>query len=129
LLIGTGSGLAPLYGIARAALYQGHTGPVRLFHGSRHRGGLYLIDELNELGAEFSNFDFIPCVSGPDVPHGYTSGRPSDVALQELPDPKGWRIFLCGHPDMVAMTRKKAFLAGATMKDIYADAFRVGSNL
>lgn len=129
LLIGTGSGLAPLYGIARDALDQGHTGPVRLFHGSRHPDGLYLSDELNDLGDEFRNFDYVPCVSGPDVPHGYTSGRPSDVALQGLSDPKGWRIFLCGHPDMVATTRKKAFLAGAAMKDIYADAFRVGPNL
>lgn len=125
LLIGTGSGLAPLYGIARDALHQGHTGPIRLFHGSRDRRGLYLVDELTELDRQFKQFDYTPCISGPDVPRGHADGRPSDVALRELTNVKGWRIFLCGHPDMVASTRRKAFLAGAAMQDIHADAFSV----
>jgi Na+-transporting NADH:ubiquinone oxidoreductase subunit NqrF len=35
LLVGTGTGLAPLAGILTDALSQGHTGPIHLFHGSR----------------------------------------------------------------------------------------------
>ncbi|NJD06566.1 MAG: 2Fe-2S iron-sulfur cluster binding domain-containing protein [Methylococcaceae bacterium] len=125
LLIGTGSGLAPLYGIIRDALLRGHSGPIRLFHGSRHRGGLYLTGELLELTRQYSNFDYVPCISGDDLPHGHAAGRAEAVALQEVSNLKGWRVFLCGHPEMVRTATKKAFLAGASMKEIYADAFNV----
>lgn len=125
ILIGTGSGLAPLFGIVRDALSRDHAGPIRLFHGSRDRGGLYLIDELRDLTREYSNFDYVPCLSGTDVPAGFAAGRAHEVALREVPNLKHWRVFLCGHPDMVKEARKKGFLAGASMKDIHADAFNV----
>ena len=41
------------------------------------------------------------------------------------PNLTNWRLFLCGHPDMVKSAKKHAFLSGASMKDIYADAFTV----
>ncbi len=125
LLIGTGSGLAPLYGILRDALDQGHYGPIRLFHGSRDVHGLYLMDELRELETHHPNFSYFPCLSGSHVPSGFTAGRVHEAALRETLELKGWRIFLCGHPEMVKMTRKKAFLAGASLQDIHADAFNV----
>jgi ferredoxin-NADP reductase len=125
LLIGTGSGLAPLYGIVRDALSRGHGGPVRLFHGSRDLKGIYLVDELRALAGEHPNFGYVPCLSGPEVPAGFAAGRAHEVALREVPDLRGWRLFLCGHPDMVKQAKKRAFLAGASMKDIHADAFSV----
>ncbi|MCA0201874.1 MAG: 2Fe-2S iron-sulfur cluster binding domain-containing protein, partial [Proteobacteria bacterium] len=42
LLAGTGTGLAPLYGILRAALAQGHGGAIHLFHGVLSEPDLYL---------------------------------------------------------------------------------------
>ncbi|MCL7422062.1 MAG: FAD-binding oxidoreductase [Methylobacter sp.] len=128
VLIGTGSGLAPLYGIVRDALGQGHTGPIHLFHGSRDLDGLYLTGELHDLVRQYTNFNYVPCLSGGDVPHGFAAGRAHDVAFQQIPDLKNWRLFLCGHPEMVKAARMKAFLAGASMKDIYADAFNVSQS-
>ena len=127
VLIGTGSGLAPLYGIVRDALHRGHSGPVRLFHGSRERSGLYLTEELRTLAREHANFDYVPCLSGGEVPPGFAAGRVHEVALGELPDLRGWRMFLCGHPEMVKAAKKQGFLAGASLKDIHADAFNLGS--
>lgn len=123
LLIGTGSGLAPLYGILRDALAQGHSGPIRLYHGSRDAAGLYLTEALRALAAEHANFSYTPCLSGPDAAPGYAAGRALDVALAENPQLAGWRVFLCGNPEMVNNAKKKTFLAGAAMKDIYADPF------
>lgn len=126
LLIGTGSGLAPLYGILRDALGQGHTGPVRLFHGSRDRRGLYLANELRELARAHSNFEYVPCLSGSEAPAGFAAGRAHEVAFREVPSLRGWRLFLCGHPDMVQQAKKRAFLAGAALRDIHADPFHIG---
>ena len=122
-LIATGTGVAPLYGIARDALHQGHRGPIHLFHGSTTGAGLYLGQELRSLREAHSNFHYVPCVSGgPDSP-GFESGRVHEAALTRLPDLTGWRVFLCGNPEMVATARREAYLAGAGLRDIHADPF------
>lgn len=123
LLVGTGTGLAPLAGILTDALNHGHSGPIHLFHGSRHVEDLYRIDEMRELAQRHENFHYTPCLSGGTVPDGFASGRVNDVALASMSDLKGWRVFLCGHPDMVNQMKKLTFLKGASMADIYADAF------
>lgn len=125
LLIGTGSGLAPLYGILRDALLQGHQGDIHLYHGSRDANGLYLLDELRTIQAKHSNFHYHPCLSGQPIPHGFTAGRVHEVALKDFPNLKSWRLFLCGHPEMVKATKKKAYLAGASLQEILADAFNI----
>lgn len=123
LLAGTGTGLAPLYAIARDALQQGHSGPIRLYHGALGAAGLYLVNELLELGALYSNFSYIRClVSGVEEP-GVRVGPIDQVILMDNPQLTGWRAFLCGNPDLVSLLRKSVFLAGVQMKEIYSDAF------
>ncbi len=125
ILIGTGSGLAPLYGIITDALNQGHAGPIHLFHGSRDLNGLYFIEELRDLAAKTDNFHYTTCLSGESIDSDHIQGRANDVALDSLESLGGWRVFLCGHPDMVNQTKKMVFMKGASMADIYADAFHV----
>lgn len=127
LLIGTGSGLAPLAGIIAEALEQEHLGSIHLFHGSREMDGLYWIEEMRQLASQYPNFHYTPCVSRGDAPEGVALGRANDVAMSALPDLKGWRVFLCGHPEMVSQARLQAYLQGVSLQDIYADAFHVAS--
>lgn len=123
LLIGTGTGLAPLYGILRDALRQGHRGEIHLYHGSSTADDLYLVDELRTLDAAHANVHYHPCASRGTPPAGITSGRADQTALADISKLNGWRIYLCGREDMVKSVRQKAFLAGASLKDIYADPF------
>jgi len=123
LLIGTGTGLAPLYGILRDALRHAHRGEIHLYHGSSTPDGLYLVDELKALDAAHDNFHYHPCVSQGTPPAGVTAGRADQKALEEIGKLDGWRIYLCGREEMVKATRQKAFLNGASLKDIYADPF------
>lgn len=122
LLAGTGTGLAPLLGIARDALESGHTGPLWLFHGARAPEGLYLRDALRELAARHSGFHYRPCVltgGSRDVAEGAL-----DVLIRaECPKPVGFRAWLCGDSGMVLSLRKKLFLSGLSLKDLHADAF------
>jgi len=127
LLVGTGTGLAPLAGILMDALSHGHSGPIYLFHGSTEVEDLYRIDEMRKLSENNTNFNYIPCVSGQHVPEGYSAGRANTVALERLTDLSGWRVFLCGHPEMIDAMKTDAFMKGASMKDIYTDAFHVVS--
>ena len=121
-LAGTGTGLAPLFGIVRDALRQGHAGPIHLFHGSVRPAGLYLVDTLRAMQARHGNLRYYACVlEGGD---GDIVTRPIDqFALETIPDLAQHKVYLCGHPDFVRMMQRKTFLAGASMSDIYADAF------
>lgn len=123
LLIATGTGLAPLYGIVRDALLNGHQGKLSLYHGSYDSSGFYLVEELKKLAQTHANFSYVPCVSEGMAPAGYAAGMVLDVALADNPDISGWRVFLCGNPDMVNAGRQHTFFAGASMRDIFADPF------
>ncbi|NOX92404.1 MAG: 2Fe-2S iron-sulfur cluster binding domain-containing protein [Gammaproteobacteria bacterium] len=123
LLVGTGTGLAPLVGVARDALQQGHNGPIHLYHGSSTVEGLYLVPELVAMDEANAAFHYHPCVSQGTPPQGMQSGRAADVALEDFARLSGWRVFLCGREDMVRTLQKKTFLAGASMTDIFADPF------
>jgi ferredoxin-NADP reductase/ferredoxin len=126
LLAGTGTGLAPLYAIARDSLGQGHTGPIRLYHGGLSPAGLYLVDELTDLAARHPNLTYVRCVLSGDAAEpdpGVRVGDLEKLILSDLPDLAGWRVFLCGHPALVQSLRKRTFLAGARMKEIHSDAF------
>ena len=133
LLIGTGSGLAPLYGIINDALAQGHTGAIHLYHGSRNHDGLYLVDEIRGLTKQFDNFNYTACLSGACIAEqaieaNYAQGRAHDLALNTIQNLKGWRIYLCGHPEMVNQSKRAAYIKGASLSDIYTDAFLVGNH-
>ena len=124
LLIGTGTGLAPLYGIILDALKNHkHSGEIHLFHGSRDESGLYFERELRELERNHPNFHYTPCLSAELSSGKYEQGRVNQIALQKFLKLDGWRVFLCGQPDMVLQTKKMAYLQGASLKEIFADAF------
>jgi NAD(P)H-flavin reductase len=123
LLVGAGTGLAPLYGIVRDALQQGHTGPIWLFHGALTPGGLYLTKELAELDSRHSNFHYVRSVLQDGDTSGAEVGELAQCILTRFPSLTGWKGYVCGDPVLVNLLRKKMFLAGMASKAIYADAF------
>jgi NAD(P)H-flavin reductase/ferredoxin len=116
LLVGTGTGLAPLYGILHDALAHGHTGPIHLVHGAVRAAGLYLCDEMTHLANKHENLHYTPTTLEADGPIDL-------FVLQRFPKTAGFRAFLCGDPTIVQKLRKKLFLGGMDFKEIYADAF------
>lgn len=122
-LFGTGTGLAPLYGILREALAQGHTGPIHLFHGSPVDAGLYLHETLQGLARMYPNVHYHPCTLGPAEREGVLEGDITRISLERCASLAGYRVYLCGNPDIVRVMQRKCFLAGANMRDIFADSF------
>ncbi len=123
LLIGSGTGLAPLHGILLHALSEEHQGRIALYHGSSTPDRLYFQQVLTELAHAHRNFSYHPCA---DQLQGFSSvreGSPLSIALQDHPDLTGWRVYTCGHPSLVKHTKRKAYIAGADLKHIHADAF------
>ena len=121
LLVGTGTGLAPLAGICRDALAHGHAGPIHLYHGSRTREGLYLQSELDALRRSHSNLHYSTIV--PEEDDTSTAAALIQVIARAHPSLTGWRGFVCGNPPAVAALKKKLFLSGMSSREIFADAF------
>jgi CDP-4-dehydro-6-deoxyglucose reductase, E3 len=130
LLAGTGTGLAPLVGVLRAAAQHGHRGEISLFHGSPQPSGIYLRAELEALIESLPSLRlFGSLLSGAESELG-AQGRwqlelaPLDqVVFSRHPKLDGHRLFLCGQPKLVQALRKRAYLAGASLSRIHCDAF------
>jgi len=129
ILIGTGTGLAPLIGIIKQALTNNHQGKITLFHGSRYLDGLYLNQDLKNLALEHDNFIYYPCLSGEDddkvslQDKNISQGRVNKIALSKLTQFNSIKFYLCGHPEMVKNMKKMLYLSGADLNNINADPF------
>lgn len=124
LLVGIGTGLAPLYGIARDALSKAHYGPINLILGARHSKGFYLHDELVSLQQDHPNFNvkFLSLDSGSLAVEG-TGGDIYQYVKKHFSSLKGTAVYVCGAASFVHKMKRQAFLSGASMRDIHADAF------
>ena len=130
LLAGTGTGLAPLLGILRAALHAGHRGEITLFHGSPSLSGLYLREELEALADALPELQLVGSVLEADSAELGMRGRwrlearaLDQLVLSRYPKLDALRLYLCGNPALVQSLRKRAYLAGASLSRIHSDAF------
>jgi CDP-4-dehydro-6-deoxyglucose reductase len=132
-LVGTGTGLAPLLGVVRAALAAGHRGRIRLFHGSLRPAGLYLWAELRALLATAPQLSLVGSVLEDDEP-GPTGRDPDErcsirVASLEAAlaaEGQSWtdhRVYLCGNDELVRKLQRKLYLTGVPLARIHADPF------
>lgn len=149
ILVGTGTGLAPLYGIVQEAIYQKHHAPIYIYIAASKKADLYYVNELHALSENNKNIHYIPAVrhgepleakkgdnksvadndiiSGDIIPIDLSvySGEIVNLIKEKHPNLKGWQVFLSGNPDMVKKAQRECFFLGASVGDIFADAFTV----
>lgn len=102
LLIGTGTGLAPLLPLLHESLDRGDAGEIWLVHGGRHPSDLYADQELRELSGKHELFQYVPCLSGGETPEHGHQGRVTDWLAGFPGRLEDYRIFAAGNPDMIA---------------------------
>jgi len=102
LLIATGTGLAPLLPILQEALERNSTAGIWLFHGGRHRRDLYADDRLRRLAVQDDRFHYFGCCSRQAPGDPLLSGRVTEWIEHFLPGLSGFKVFVAGHPEMVA---------------------------
>lgn len=122
LLIGIGTGVAPLFGIARDALRRGHSEAITLYHGAAHEKNLYLTAKLEELATKFPNFTY-HCAASQDG----AKTRVVDLAFEQHPDLRQHTLYLAGSPDSIEAARIKAVACGIKLSAIYADPFETAA--
>ena len=127
LLIGTGTGIAPLYGILKQALSAGHHGGIIFYAAAGDPDQLYLREELTTLADRHSDFRYVPVVhrnSGnqPDL----LEGDLIDLIPRRHPQLRHYLVYLCGAPAMVETLKERCFMNGVLMEDIFTNTFLPG---
>jgi len=127
VLAGTGTGLAPLLGVVRAALRAEHRGTIHLIVGAKDERQLYLLDELKALSLGSENLRVTLSVLG-SITQGaeplVVEQRDIEQVLLADSTALATRLtYLCGNAELVRMLKKNLFMAGAPLHGILADAF------
>ncbi len=114
VLIGKGTGIAPLYGIALDALRNKHQGEIYTYHEGRYKSDIYLDDEFTDLQRKNINFNYSSCFK--DI----TALDKIDTVINTIPDP--W-VFIAGSPEFILS--HKALLKHHNISDeyIFTDSF------
>lgn len=63
LLVGGGSGMAPLWSMLNDLVEDSATQPVRLYYGARTQNDLFYLEEIAALGAKLQDFAFVAALS------------------------------------------------------------------
>jgi phenol/toluene 2-monooxygenase (NADH) P5/A5 len=121
LLLGCGTGLAPLKSMLKHLVEAGSERPVVLYHGVATKAHLYDHEWLQSVAAQYDWFSYRPALSR-DSWQGRT-GRVPDLLAQDYPRAAGHVAYICGSPAMVADTVKALMKARLFPRDIYREDF------
>jgi NAD(P)H-flavin reductase/ferredoxin len=125
LMVGVGTGLAPLWGVLRQALACGHTGPITLIQAAAEPAGLYMREELRELARLHPQLRVRTCVlrgGGGELEERAVDALAVEY-LREAGNAAGHLAYVCGDAVIVQRVRRGLFMAGMSARRIFVDAF------
>ncbi len=123
LLIGVGTGLAPLYGVLKDSLVKQKMGAVKLFHGGLTAESLYMVETLKTIERDFDFFSYHPVFLNGKEKEGYIKGNLVDLIKELSFDKKNTVVMICGDPSLVKNLKQAVFLSGVPSKSILSDPF------
>jgi CDP-4-dehydro-6-deoxyglucose reductase len=125
ILIGGGTGFAPLKGILEHAFETGIKRPLHLFWGVRARRDLYL-DELPSAWSKIHpDFSYTPVLSEPQPDDDWSgeTGFVTESVINHYPDLSGYDIYMSGPPVMVKAGHSLFMQHGLDETRFFSDAF------
>ncbi|MDR3087720.1 MAG: CDP-6-deoxy-delta-3,4-glucoseen reductase [Azoarcus sp.] len=126
VMIGGGTGFAPLKGLVEHAIHIGLNRPIALYWGARAPGGLYLHEMAQSWQSVLPGFRYIPVISAPHPGDGWTGrrGLVHEAVLADFADLSGHEVYACGAPPMIEAARDSFMRSRGLPADaFYADAF------
>jgi len=123
ILIGGGTGLAPLKAMVSHVLDSGGHQQLHLYHGVRTRAELYDLDYFRQLEQRYpGQFRYRPSLSDEEVP-GIAHGLVTDIVESDFDTCRDHVGYLCGPPPMVEAALKTLMRKRLFPRDIYREDF------
>ncbi|MCH2393362.1 FAD-binding oxidoreductase [Oceanibaculum sp.] len=123
LLIGGGTGLAPMIAIVETALAAGVEAPVHLYAGFQDEPDIYYEDRLRALEARHGNFTATYVLSAPEETTNRRTGFVHLAVAEDHADFAGFKAYMAGAPVMVEAAAAMLVARGMKPADIHADPF------
>lgn len=124
VLLGTGTGLAPLKALLEYGLTEASGRPIHLYWGGRTSADLYLTQALQRLARAHPSFSYTPLLSRPDPSWSGGRGYVPDAVAEDFADLHGADVYACGSPAMIDAARVRLRAVPGFDEDRFlADAF------
>jgi CDP-4-dehydro-6-deoxyglucose reductase len=130
ILLGGGTGFAPLKGMLEHAFYLNDRRAMHLFWGVRSRRDLYQQDLIEDWLRQHARFQYTPVLSEPSANDRWQgeTGLVSEVMLRHYPDLLRHDVYMAGPPAMIEAARGDLLRHALPEKRLFSDAFEFGAD-
>lgn len=128
ILMGGGTGFAPLKSMIEDLLAHEDKRPLHLFWGVRSREELYMHAQAKEWAQDHDHIQYSNALSDPqgDSPADSFTGFVHSAVLEQYPELSELDIYMSGPPAMIDTARLAFLEHGAVKRRIYFDSFEFG---
>ena len=123
LLIGGGTGIAPLISILRHVIENGMDRNMRVYWGVRSERDLYAHARLENLRERAARMRYEPVLSEPTPAWRGRSGWVHEAALQDIDDLDAYEVYAAGPPAMIDAVQREFKARGVSASRLYFDSF------
>lgn len=125
LLVGGGTGYAPLRAMLSHLIERGDARPLHLYWGAQTQADLYEDNAARELVRDFVNISYTPVLSKPE-PQQHWNGRTGWVhaaVLEDHADLSGFDVYASGPPAMIEAARAGFAAQRLPAEQFFFDSF------
>jgi len=125
ILMGGGTGFAPLKGMLEHAFHVGWDRPLHLYWGARAKVDLYLDALPRRWREEHPHFHYTPVLSEPRPEDGWEgrTGWVHDAVAADYPDLGGYDVYMSGPPPMIEAAAPVFAAQGLPAEQLFYDSF------
>lgn len=125
LLIGGGTGFAPLKAMLEHAFYIGLDRPLHLYWGARAKADLYLDELPCRWMKEHPHFRYTPVLSEPHPNDEWKdrTGWVHEAVAHDYPDLSGYDVYMSGPPPMIEAAKSVFAAQGLPTEQLFYDSF------
>ncbi len=128
IMMGGGTGFAPLKSMIEDLLEHGDRRPIQLYWGARSAAELYLDSLPRQWEKEFDHIRYRTAISEPGEAlfDGAFAGFVHEAVIDDHPDLSGFDIYMSGPPAMIESAKKAFAKAGVNEDRLFYDSFEFG---